>query len=715
MGGTSVARYLLGLGSATVALVPIVAAAAALCRRYLPELVGPPAWLGEAVLSFSIVIVVCEALGTVGAFSLVPVVITLAGSGLLIRRFARRGVRHERPSSDAADPDAPDRVGRIGWVSTIATLALVTAEWGSRTADAYRHGMITVDTLWYHMPVAARFAQTGWTARLHFVDAHSLIVFYPANSELLHGLGIVLFGNDSLSPAFNLGWLAVALLAGWCVGRPFGVAPLTVMGVATVVAMPVFAISSPGGGLNDIVGLALLLAAVAIVVTATRNAAESLSTPALVCAALASGIALGTKYTFAPIVVILGVGAALIAPRGERLRRAAVWFPAAALTGGYWYVRNLVAAGNPVPTFHLGIGPFQLPTIPFPGTESLSKYLFDAHIWSAYLLPGLRGAFGPAWWILLVTLGAGIALGAVSRCGRVARMLAAVAAAGFLAYVFAPQVLGQFAGAPSYFAVNLRYAAPALVVGALSLPLAAAGLDRRATYLLLLLYGGTIAAAQFDLGIWRGSTKFFDPATHDRWSSAIGVACGVAVLVAAVASRRYHSRRMRTGDRTSSLARVIAAVLIVVVLGSGGYAVQHDYLQHRYANAFLLPRIYAWAQSTRDSRIAIVGFFLQYPLYGPDSSNFVQYLAVRHKDETSTPIPDCRTWRRRLDAGHYRYVVLTTTGFPFPSNRVPVEQTWTGSDRAAHLLIHEIQSFGQAWLYRIDGRMNPDRCARSAG
>ena len=34
------------------------------------------------------------------------------------------------------------------------------------------------------------------------------------------------------------------------------------------------------------------------------------------------------------------------------------------VTGGFWYVRNIIYAGNPVPNLHLGLGSFQLPSAP---------------------------------------------------------------------------------------------------------------------------------------------------------------------------------------------------------------------------------------------------------------------------------------------------------------------------------------------------------------
>jgi hypothetical protein len=709
----TLARYLLGLGSILVAVTPIVRGSRALRQRYLPELVGPVARLGEVVLSLAIVTVVSETLGTIGLFKLLPIVVTCAGAGLIASRVAGSGDRtgdsmigEPRNDESAALPNA---VGRWGTFAAVATVALVAAEWSMRTADSLRHGMTTADTLWYHLPIAARFAQSGWTSHLYFVDAGSLIVFYPATSELMHGLGIVFFANDMLSPLLNLGWLALALLAGWCIGRPYGLAPLTMMAVALVLATPELVLDDPGAGLNDVVGIALFLAAVALLINATHNPNEDLSPAALACTALASGLALGTKYTLIAPVAALGLGVAVIATRGERARRALLSLAVGALTGGYWYVRNFVAIGNPLPSLRLGIGPFRAPAIPLPGAESVAKYLFDARVWRVYYLPGLRDALGPAWWVLAAAAAAGAITGLAVGPSRVIRMLALVAAASFAAFLFAPQLLGTgIGGGPIYFEANVRYGAIALVLGAALLPIATARHRTGATYFLFVVFGIALAAAQLAPGIWRRARQNTGQPPVDRWSLLVGVIIGIGVFVAATASLAL---RGRASPSTRSMLRDWRAMMtIIVALCVVGFAVEREYLDHRYTHMTVMPRIYRWARGVHDTRIAIVGFQqVQYPLYGKDSSNFVQYIALRHKDGTSTAITDCATWRRVLNEGRYSYVVTTTPDFPYPSAQVlPPEERWTRSDPAAHLVIHE----KKAWLFRIDGLLDPARCRR---
>ena len=80
-------------------------------------------------------------------------------------------------------------------------------------------------------------------------------------------------------------------------------------------------------------------------------------------AALAAGLALGVKDTLIVPVAALTVGVIVMAPRGQRGREGAVWCVVVLATGGYWYARNLVYAGNPLPNVHLGFGPIRIADI----------------------------------------------------------------------------------------------------------------------------------------------------------------------------------------------------------------------------------------------------------------------------------------------------------------------------------------------------------------
>ncbi|HJR01632.1 MAG TPA: hypothetical protein VKA83_08380, partial [Methylomirabilota bacterium] len=117
-------------------------------------------------------------------------------------------------------------------------------------------------------PLAAGFAQSHWVTRLHFFDPTYLSWFDPANAELLHGEAIALTGRDIFSPLINLGWLSLALLAGWCVGSRYKRSPLALAGIAALVVTPASLTREPGEAMNDIAAVAALIASAAFLVAA---------------------------------------------------------------------------------------------------------------------------------------------------------------------------------------------------------------------------------------------------------------------------------------------------------------------------------------------------------------------------------------------------------------------------------------------------------------
>src|SRR5262249_40590502 len=153
--------------------------------------------------------------------------------------------------------------------------------------------------------------------------------FYPENSELLHATGIVLFDRDIASPLVNFGWLGVALLAAWCIGRPYGVAPLSLVAVCIAMDTGPMVPREAGTLAHDTAATALVLAALAILINAwaVRKRGEEegargvptsrqgvvpsearwlggTATGPLLTAGLAMGLALGTKLTVSGVTAV---------------------------------------------------------------------------------------------------------------------------------------------------------------------------------------------------------------------------------------------------------------------------------------------------------------------------------------------------------------------------------------------------------------------------
>ncbi|HKT82613.1 MAG TPA: hypothetical protein VJQ84_02120, partial [Solirubrobacterales bacterium] len=162
--------------------------------------------------------------------------------------------------------------------------------------------MTGFDSTWYHGPFAGGFFQSGDTWNLHLIAPQFLAWFYPANSEVLHALGMVGFGRDILSPLLNLGWFVGCLVAAWCIGRPYRVAPWSMALAAIALSVPALH-DQAGEARNDLVGIFCLLAAVAIALAQGERSSYPANRTVfalghVAVVGLAAGLAAGTKLNF---------------------------------------------------------------------------------------------------------------------------------------------------------------------------------------------------------------------------------------------------------------------------------------------------------------------------------------------------------------------------------------------------------------------------------
>ncbi|MGZ4248217.1 MAG: hypothetical protein ACXVUE_07915 [Solirubrobacteraceae bacterium] len=681
----SAGRYALGAASLLVVLASLTLIAINVRRRWLADWTGAPARLAEIVVGIAALVAILELLGTVGWFELAPIVAACAaaaGASMLLTRAT------SRPQSRTPG----QVVGVASAAVAVAVTVALAAEWTGPTLQSYDVGIRTFDSVWYHLPWAASFAQTGHIAPLRFTDIEYLTAFYPATAEMLHGLGIVLLRHDTLSPGINLIWAILALLAAWCVGRARGAGAAATAGAALVLATPMMRASQAGSAANDIVGIFFLLASVGLFLSSEGR------TPALVLAAVAAGLAVGTKLSMVAPALAFAVGVIAVAPRGGRGRTAAIWFGALLLAGGYWYVRNLIAVGNPLPWTSLGI----LPTPSAPLQQhtgfAVAHYLTSSHVYKYFLQPGLAAGLGRWWTVLVVFAVVGPVLCLLPRAGRTVRMLGLVALVSLAAYLITPETAAGPAGDPTGFAFNLRYAAPALALCFAVLPLAPAFDSPGRQSALVVALAVLLLATVTKGSLW--------PHRH-----VLGIVLVAAALLAAgVALIALHGR-----------ARgliVSVAALLAIAAAAAGYSWQRHYLRGRYQfnpGVSALARTWDFFRTVHHARVGVVGTFggfFSYPLSGPDASNRVDYVGARGPHGSFTAITTCRRWRQALNAGRYRYVVTTPARDPWhPKHLAPSpESGWTGSDPAAKLVLSH-RSRGQLIaVYKIHGRMHPRNC-----
>ena len=650
-----VGRYLLGVVELGLIVGFAWLGAASVRRRLVPELGGVAGQLVTAVLAIAGLLLIAEGLGTFGWFEVGPYLaaVVVVGAGLWLLVGGRLGGPSAllgfsplsgglSPSGlgekqDAAASEGPPNRPSLATLVALAIAAVAVIHFVAGVKTRLSTGMTGFDSTWYHGPFAAGFFQSGDTWSLHFIAPQFLAWLYPANSEVLHAVGMAVFDRDLLSPLLNLGWFGGCLVAGWCVGRPYKVAPWSL--ALTAVAMSIPALSDQAGeARNDIVGIFFLLAAVAVVLNARHARGEGmrgLSTGALVVVGLAAGLAAGTKLNFLlPAVVLVG-GLVVTAPRGGRWRALAAAGLAALVSGGYWYLRNLAHTGNPLPWIrHLGPIALPAPEQALGGREGhgVLGYLTDTSIWSDWFLPGLHHGLTIFWPLLGALALAGLLLSLGRRADPLLRVAGLVGLAAALAWLVAPTSASGPNGMPHGFESGLRYLAPALVLGLALLP-ATPFLRSRLARLGMSSWFVADGATKHELSGWFGRR------------AALGVGG--------------------------------ALVLLVVV---AGYPVQRHYLQQRYENpSFTTPGLNAafkWAQGITDARIATTST-RQYPLYGKALSNHVDYIGIERPHGGFTAPTTCRTWRHLLNAGNYDYVVASRDRIEPNKPTYPPSAAWT--------------------------------------
>jgi len=653
-------RYLLGIAELTLLFGFAWLGASALASRLLSRLTGAPFHLASAVLALALLLWVAELLGTFGAFEPVPYLAGIGLAGVACRALCGGGRRGGGSRPRRGGASAPTLVS-----FAVAAIALVLFAAGARTRLST--GMTGFDSTWYHGPFAAGFFQSANTMDLHFIAPQFLAWFYPANGEIFHSVGMLAFGRDVLSPLLNLGWFVGCLVACWCIGRPYRVEPWSLVLGSIALSVPALA-DQAGEARNDIVGIFFLLAAVAIALNARaarEDGSRGLSTGALAVVGLAAGLAAGTKLNFLLPAGVLVAGLVAIAPRGDRWRTLAASGLAALAGGGYWYLRNLVHSGNPLPWVH-DLGPISLPAPQqaLGGREahSVLGYLTDGAVWSDWFLPGLHNGLWIAWPLLGAAALAGLLLCLGRGASPLLRVAGLVGLATALAWLVAPTSASGPEGMPRAFESGLRYLAPALVLGLALLP---------------------------TTPVLRGTF------TH---------CASLLSPLGADSAPKDDSKGGMSGHRHVGAAIVVLVLAAVAI----GYPVQRHYLESRYADpSFTTPGLnaaFAWADEIGDARIATTST-RQYPLFGTDLSNHVQFVGEETPHGGFVAPTSCRAWRQELNEGNYDYVVASRDRIEAGKPRYPVQARWTEGPAAKPLL-----KTPPTVVFQLRGRLDPSAC-----
>ena len=427
---------------------------------------------------------------------------------------------------------------------------------------------------------------------------------------------------------------------------------------------------------------------------------------ALLVAGLAIGIALGTKLTISGAAAVMAVAIPFIVPPGVRRRAFGVFIGGVAVVAGFWFLRNLIHAGNPLPWLR-EIGPIDLPG-PNRGLEgrddfTVAHYIFDepsTNLWSSYFLKPIQNLLGPLWFLILGGSAGGAVLAVWRPRSPAVRLAGVVTIAAAIAYLFTPLTAAGPEGQPLAFGINLRYLVPGFALG-----LALLTLEPRLTPARLrlpLLVGGLIAL--FFTSFYSDADVAWDgDFVSVPWALLIGIAFVGAPIALALLARRG-----------AALAGVAGAAIALAVAAIG-WERQDDYFANRYERAdefrFQLDEAVRWAKPSSDLRIAVAGTsgaYNQYGFYGDDLDNRVQYVGRDLPQADFRAIGSCRLFRRTVNEGDYDYLVTTPKlDLNDPATATPSpEGGWVKGDPAVEQILHD----GRMSVFRITGELSPEGC-----
>ncbi len=712
----------------SLAVIGIVAAIGVggywLRRWIVPEFSGALARLADATLAVSLLVVALEILGSFSILEFGWVIVFTIAVGLGAAALGRWKAPARRDEVGAPP------VAKWALIMALAVASFTVAEWTFPSLLNLDLGMFGGDTTWYHMPFAATMAQQHSTVHLHFTDPLRLAAwFYPQSSELIHATAIVLYKTDWLSPLINLFWVSIALLACWCVGRPYKVGPATLIAGAIILDSGVMIATQPGEARNDIMGLAFLVAFAAFLINghqrrapdagaAVQDAPETnaplLDKGPLIMAGLAGGLAISVKTTFLVPVVAIAIGVFLFSGKGRRWTTAWVLAVPMLISGGYWYGRAAIkTGGNPIPItkfgpLHLPV-PDQMPLDPRP-RFAVAHYLTQPTVYRRWFFPQLENALGPLWPLILICAVAAALFIVVRSRNKILRVIAAAALLTAVVYVFTPLTAAGQEGAPTGFFTNTRYLIPGLILAMVMLPLARPlrAPDRRAEItlgFLALVYWVTVLTTPQWYSTYIFGTIFLTLALV--WTPA---------ALALGRSRGMLSRRVVT----------VAAGVILVAAVVLGRAQQVQYADQHYTNTKLFlqeggpQEAYSFAQKLQHQRIGIVGsseiIFGQYGFFGNPPTNEVDYIGVPGPHGSYRLATSCEQLMERINAGNYDYVIMSeaTQDSPETEFYYPI-YVWVRDDPALKKEVEEANIVPEAdYVFKVEGKLDPKYCPSPA-
>lgn len=564
-------------------------------------------------------------------------------------------VSRVRPSAGAAqEPNRGVQSGRWEWllagVSCVFAGAYVLAFLRVNRSVA----VSDIDSTAFHLPVVARWIETGSVWRLDdFVYGWGFGA-YPQTGNLLQTAVVLPWHDDFLLRAVGPVFLLLCAVGAYALATEIGARRAPAAAFAALVPMVPAAVG-PGlaNGQTDAIMAAGFIGGILFLARHARTARRE----ELLLAGVGFGIAFGTKWYGPPevlVVLLVWLVARLLARRGARrpLYDVVLVAGGVAVVGGFWLVRNLVEAGNPV--FPKQVGAFGL-TI-FNGTPSVSDiaggaildYATEWGVLRNFVWPQVVTNFSLAGALLIGGVVLAVVLAMLGRA-RGALTLAVGALAVLAVYTALPLTAMGLEGEP-LIGPAARYAIPGLLMAAAA---SAWAVSRwRPTVIaaeILVLAGLAHAVSRYD----ELSTQYAAVTSRQVAVTILGLGV-VAAIAVALLRRRPPMRRL-----------AVAAVLLAIASAVAGRKIQTDFDAVRYQGAGE-PFDWIAAHSGDGIRVALAGSTARSPhsspylAFGPRLRNSVEYVGER-REHLLVRAPRDR-FRERLAAGGYQVLLVGKVG-----------------------------------------------------
>ncbi len=320
------------------------------CRgRGLSDLDRLTVMLAIVVVAVPAVTVGLGAFGILGRWTVLAAVAVFAAAAWGLTRRDEKRARFAGPLlTEMLAALRQDRLLVVAILPAVVALAMLLGWAAPRPSYGF-------DPLNYHLPLAAAIVRTGGLAPIHFPPYAETFPYFTMTGDMFGVWAMLSTGDTSLLPLANLApfaLLAVVLYGFLRDSLPSRAAAAAVTS-ALLTVPSIFVLLTDA--YVEIPLWAFMFGALRMIVLSARKDHDF---HLFVMASLLCGSMIGTKLTGLPMAVVV-LAAWLVVSRGQgaarRAGRLALFAGGVALTGSYFYVRNMVLTGSPVYPFPMTI------------------------------------------------------------------------------------------------------------------------------------------------------------------------------------------------------------------------------------------------------------------------------------------------------------------------------------------------------------------------